>query len=100
MKSNVKKIMEEKEVTIRELMARIDDLFPRSKKSGEKQATAMATVVKARTDPDPTREKDPYGIEGCTLLTLKMIARALGVRVCDLYEEEPNAEQPPSDCPK
>lgn len=96
MKSNVKKIMEERGVTIRELMTLIDELFPRSK------ATAMATVVKARTDPDPTRpkDKDPYGIEGCTLLTLKMIARALGVRVCDLFEEDPNSAQPPGDCPK
>lgn len=92
MKSNVRKIMQDKGVTIRELMTRIDDLFPRSKKSGEKQITAMATVVKARTDPDPAREKDPYGIEGCTLLTLKMIARALGVRVCDLFEEDPDNE--------
>ena len=95
MKSNVKKIMEEQGMTIRALMSRIDELFPRSKTTGEKQprTTAIATIVKARTDPGAS-VRDPFGIEGCTLLTLKMIARALGCRVCDLFsEDDPEQEK-------
>lgn len=84
MKSHVKKIMEEKGVTIRFLMARVDELFPRiSEKTGEKRATAMATIMNARDDAK---------IETCTLLTLKMIARALGVSVHDLFTDQPDQE--------
>ncbi|NCC62688.1 MAG: XRE family transcriptional regulator [Verrucomicrobiae bacterium] len=87
MKSNVKKIMEEKGVTVRDLMAEIDRLFPRvheeGKKKGQPLFTSSKTIMNARDDAK---------IETCTLLTLKMIARALGVRVCDLFEEQTENE--------
>lgn len=87
MQSNVKKIMKEKGVTVRDLMAQIDSLFPRvhedGKKKGEQLFTSSKTIMNARDDAK---------IETCTLQTLKMIARALGVSVHDLFTDQPGAE--------
>lgn len=99
MKSNVKKIMKEQSVTVRDLMAKIDSLFPRFYDKGEKKGqplfTSSKTIMNARDDAK---------IETCTLLTLKMIARALEVRICDLFDEDADqlpgtAASPHSDSP-
>lgn len=63
--SNVRKIMEGQGLTIRELE--------------EKTKLAQVTILRARKD-------DKIG--RCTLDTLIVLARALGVRVCDLFDEE------------
>lgn len=86
MKSNVKKIMTEQGVTVRGLIERIDELFPRTVKkerddSKEKlKTTSLTTIMNARDD---------QKIESCNLRTLKMIARALGVSVHDLFTDVP-----------
>jgi DNA-binding Xre family transcriptional regulator len=64
MKSNIKNIMENNGVTLRELMSRT--------------GLANKTVLHARS-----HEK----IETCTLRTLAKIASALGVSTKDLYED-------------
>ncbi len=65
MKSHVKQIMEQKGLTLREVMA--------------EAGIANKTILFARSD-----EK----IETCTLRTLKKIARVLGVKVHDLFTDD------------
>jgi DNA-binding Xre family transcriptional regulator len=87
MKSNVRKIMEEKNITIRDLMVKIDEMFPRTYETGNKKGqilyTSSKTIMNARDDGK---------IESCTLATLKMIARALGVSVHDLFFDRYDSE--------
>lgn len=87
MKSNVRKIMEEKGVTVRDLMVKIDEIFPRTHETGKKKGqvlyTSSKTIMNARDDGK---------IESCTLATLKMIARALGVSIHDLFSDRPDSE--------
>jgi hypothetical protein len=64
LKSNVKKIMEEKGITIRSMI--------------EKTGLADVTILRAR------REQ----IVQCRLETLERIANCLGCKVKDLFEEE------------
>lgn len=66
MKSYVKEIMKKKGITLRQLMA--------------ETGLANKTVLNARDD---------IKILTCGLGTLETIARALGVSVKDLFEEEP-----------
>lgn len=66
MKSNVRKIMEAKGVTLRALM--------------EETGLANKTILSARKD-------DKQGICTCTLGTLDRIARALGVSPKDLFDD-------------
>ncbi|MGE4440420.1 MAG: helix-turn-helix domain-containing protein [Desulfomicrobium sp.] len=65
--SNVRQIMEEKGFTIRALE--------------EKTKLAQVTILRARTH-------EKIGL--CNLKTLVIIARALDVRVHDLFEDEPD----------
>ncbi len=66
MKSNVRKIMEAKGITLRGLM--------------EETGLANKTILSARKD-------DKQGICTCTLGTLDRIARALGVSPKDLFDD-------------
>lgn len=63
MTSNVKRLMNSKDITIRELM----------KKTG----LANQTILKARD----------HRIESCSLRTLAIIAQALGCKLKDLFDE-------------
>jgi len=65
--SNVRKIMEEKRVTIKQLV----------------QMTGLAeeTIMRAR------RGGGRQQLGSCTLLTLEAIAKALGVSIKDLFDE-------------
>ena len=63
--SNIKKLMEEKKVTVRKI--------------AEKANLSKQTVLTARTD---------EGITECRLSTLGKIADALGMKTTQLYEEK------------
>lgn len=65
MKSNVSRLMNERRFSVRALVA--------------STGLAIQTVMNARDDTK---------ILTCGLGTLQLIAKALGVRVCDLFEEE------------
>ena len=76
MKSNLKKIMSDKGVTLRglrELTAQADD-------PDKPQAVSTATIANARDD---------HGIRTCTVGTLERIARALGCSIHDLFDDDP-----------
>ena len=67
--SHVKRIMEERGISITKLM--------------ELTGLANETIQRAR------RGGGPGQLGSCSLLTLEAIARALDVRICDLFEEVP-----------
>lgn len=66
--SNVKRTMEAKGVSIAKLM--------------EMTGLANETIQRAR------RGGGPSQLGSCTLLTLEAMAKALGVKIKDLFEEE------------
>jgi DNA-binding Xre family transcriptional regulator len=69
MKSHVKKMMEQKGLTLREVMT--------------EAGIANKTILFARSD---------QKIETCTLRTLKKIARVLEVSVNDLFTDDPDTD--------
>jgi|GEM_PF-745739 predicted DNA-binding ribbon-helix-helix protein len=80
MKSHIKEIMSNKGVTVRSLIEKIDELFPRTAKKGATlRTTSLTTIMNARDDTK---------IESCNLRTLKRIARALDVSVKDLFDDD------------
>jgi DNA-binding Xre family transcriptional regulator len=74
MKSNVREIMEQNSITLRALE--------------DKTGLAQVTILRSRKDDM---------IEKCSLGTLKVIARALGVSVKDLFEDDITEDPPTRD---
>lgn len=66
--SHVKRIMEQKKITVSKL--------------SEMTGLAIETIMRAR------RGADAGQLGSCTLITLETMARAMGVKIKDLFDEE------------